>query len=94
MEAGAISVFVQLLDSSDEDVQFYCAAALSNLAVHGEALFTWQPKGVWLTPPLLPLESYRKVIVSSGEGRALRSLIKLMIVQPGREKVSRSVYFV
>lgn len=35
VEAGAISVFVQLLDSSDEDIQFYSAAALSNLAVHG-----------------------------------------------------------
>lgn len=85
VEAGAISVFVQLLDSSDEDVQFYCAAALSNLAVHGKSLFSWQPKGVADTP-LPPLESYRKVIVTSGEGRALRSLIKLM--QPGREKVS------
>lgn len=28
-------MFVQLLDSKDVDVQFYCAAALSNLAVHG-----------------------------------------------------------
>ena len=36
VEAGAISVFVQLLESSDEDIQFYSAAALSNLAVHGE----------------------------------------------------------
>ena len=36
VQTGAIPVFVQLLDSSDEDVQFYCAAALSNLAVHGQ----------------------------------------------------------
>ena len=35
VDAGAISVFVQLLESSDEDIQFYSAAALSNLAVHG-----------------------------------------------------------
>ena len=35
VEAGAVSVFVQLLDCNDEDVQFYSAAALSNLAVHG-----------------------------------------------------------
>ena len=30
-------MFVQLLDSGDEDVQFYCAAALSNLAVHSRS---------------------------------------------------------
>lgn len=42
VEAGAISVFVQLLESSDEDIQFYSAAALSNLAVHGE----WGHAGV------------------------------------------------
>ena len=28
-------MFVHLLESKDADVQFYCAAALSNLAVHG-----------------------------------------------------------
>ncbi len=31
-------VFVHLLESSDEDVRFYSAAALSNIAVHGERL--------------------------------------------------------
>ena len=36
VQAGAVPVFVQLLDSRDVDVQFYCAAALSNLAVSGE----------------------------------------------------------
>ena len=35
MQAGAIPVFVQLLDSADQDIQFYCAAAISNLAVNG-----------------------------------------------------------
>lgn len=35
VNAGAVVVFVQLLESNDEDVQFYCAAALSNLAVRG-----------------------------------------------------------
>ena len=35
MEAGAVELFAQLLSSSDQDIQFYCAAALSNLAVHG-----------------------------------------------------------
>lgn len=35
VEAGGIDVFVQLLESGDEDVQFYSAASLSNLAVHG-----------------------------------------------------------
>ena len=37
VRTGAIPVFVQLLESGDEDVQFYCAAALSNLAVHGQS---------------------------------------------------------
>ena len=36
VEAGAVELFVQLLSSSDQDIQFYCAAALSNLAVHGK----------------------------------------------------------
>ena len=36
VETGAVSVFIKLLESTDEDVQFYSAAALSNLAVHGE----------------------------------------------------------
>ena len=36
MRSGGVTVFVQLLDSKDADVQFYCAAALSNLAVRGE----------------------------------------------------------
>ena len=35
VQAGGVAVFVHLLDSKDADVQFYCAAALSNLAVHG-----------------------------------------------------------
>ena len=36
VEAGAVELFAQLLSSSDQDIQFYCAAALSNLAVHGK----------------------------------------------------------
>lgn len=36
VQAGAVLVFVQLLESRDTEVQFYCAAALSNLAVSGE----------------------------------------------------------
>jgi len=36
VEAGGAEVFSQLLNSPDQDIQFYCAAALSNLAVHGE----------------------------------------------------------
>ena len=35
VQGGGVSVFVRLLGSKDADVQFYCAAALSNLAVHG-----------------------------------------------------------
>lgn len=33
MNAGAIPVLVQLLQSSDTDVQYYCTTALSNIAV-------------------------------------------------------------
>ena len=36
MQAGAVAAFIQLLDCRDVDVQFYCAAALSNIAVNGE----------------------------------------------------------
>ena len=43
VNAGAVIVFVQLLESQDEDVQFYCAAALSNLAVRGVYVCMSQP---------------------------------------------------
>ena len=33
VNAGAIPVLVQLLSSSDVDVQYYCTTALSNIAV-------------------------------------------------------------
>ncbi|TQS31662.1 hypothetical protein Golomagni_08053, partial [Golovinomyces magnicellulatus] len=35
VNAGAIPVLVQLLSSSDVDVQYYCTTALSNIAVDG-----------------------------------------------------------
>ena len=41
VQAGGVAVFVHLLDSKDADVQFYCAAALSNLAVHGMYIDIW-----------------------------------------------------
>ena len=33
---GGVPYLVQLLDSQDEDIQFYCSATLSNVAVDGE----------------------------------------------------------
>ena len=35
--AGAIPVLIKLLQSQDEDVQYYSAAAISNLAVDGNS---------------------------------------------------------
>ena len=40
VQTGAVPVFVRLLESRDVDVQFYCAAAISNLAVHGMCFYT------------------------------------------------------
>lgn len=41
--AGAIPVLVKLLQSQDEDVQYYSAAAISNLAVDGNTVHTRSP---------------------------------------------------
>ena len=72
-------VFVQLLDSSDEDVQFYCAAALSNLAVHGRSERKNLEKVLYLSFSLsLCAADHRKAIVAAGDGRVLKSLITLM----------------
>jgi len=38
VRSGAVPIFVHLLDSSDEDIRFYSAAALSNIAVNGKCL--------------------------------------------------------
>ena len=38
VQGGAVPVFIRMLESQDRDVQFYSAAALSNLAVHGECV--------------------------------------------------------
>ena len=38
VQGGAVPVFIRMLESQDKDVQFYSAAALSNLAVHGECV--------------------------------------------------------
>ena len=55
VEAGAITAFVKLLESNDEDVQFYSAAALSNLAVHGNLVtFCILLRYFWLPTPPLP----------------------------------------
>ena len=32
---GGVPYLVQLLESQDEDIQFYCSATLSNIAVDG-----------------------------------------------------------
>ena len=34
VEHGALPILVSVLESSDHDVQYYCAAALSNMAVN------------------------------------------------------------
>ncbi len=52
VESGGVEVFAQLLSNSDPDIQFYCAAALSNLAVHGKSgrggvSFLWL-RALWL----------------------------------------------
>lgn len=36
MSEGVLPVFIKLLRSQDQDIQYYCAAALSNLAVDGK----------------------------------------------------------
>jgi len=47
VNAGAIPVLVSLLRSSDTDVQYYCTAALSNIAVDGPStvLLSWHHGG-------------------------------------------------
>lgn len=37
VNAGAIPVLVNLLNSPDTDVQYYCTTALSNIAVDGRS---------------------------------------------------------
>ena len=38
VQAGGVPVFIKLLESRDTDVQFYSAAALSNLSVHRKCI--------------------------------------------------------
>jgi vacuolar protein 8 len=39
VNANAIPVLTSLLNSDDQDVQYYCTTALSNIAVDGKEVF-------------------------------------------------------
>lgn len=74
VNAGAIPVLVQLLSSSDVDVQYYCTTALSNIAVDGgnrRKLASTEPK---LVQSLVSLMDSSSPKVQCQAALALRNL--------------------
>ncbi len=74
MAAGAIPVLVNLLKSSDTDVQYYCTTALSNIAVDAQnrkRLSSSEPK---LVQSLVALMDSQSLKVQCQAALALRNL--------------------
>ena len=53
VRCNGLPVLLDLLQSSDRDVQYYTAAALSNIAVNGKDLFDQQDVYVWCCTSIL-----------------------------------------
>ena len=74
VNAGAIPVLVNLLNSPDTDVQYYCTTALSNIAVDGNNLRSYSVAR-WLIQ--FGIAHNRKKLAQS-EPKLVSSLVQLM----------------
>lgn len=72
--AGAIPVLVQLLSSTDTDVQYYCTTAISNIAVDAENRRKLQNTEPRLVANLIALMDSQSLKVQCQAALALRNL--------------------
>lgn len=70
--AGAIPVLVNLLNSSDTDVQYYCTTALSNIAVDGKPHVNSSASLAHF------LEAVNRKKLAQSEPKLVTSLVQLM----------------
>lgn len=76
---GGVPYLVQLLESQDEEIQFYCSATLSNIAVDGGCGYK-----NYTSARFSFAGGHRSVIMSVSNGKVLLLLVRL--IQNGIEK--------